>query len=301
MSGRPSWFATLPAAFLVFHMIGPAAVTAAEVETSKPIKLMHTNSSDTDFISRVFGGILREVGYNVEFVNIDYIAHYTALETGDLHLSTGVWDSTGWDILNDLVSGGKIVNFGSIGVEIREGWWYPAYLTESCPGLPSWEALKSEECVRSLATAETAPSARYVDAPVDWGTGAQELIEEKGLDFEVISAGSAIALITTLKSAVKAKESIIGWGYTPHWFIDNTQGGFVDFGGYAGNGFVWKLGNKELMSQVPIASRLLHLYALPTEAVADAMDRIDNGGESLSDVSQEWVTANRATWKAWLR
>lgn len=289
-------------AFLALTALASNAANAVEVETKEPIKLMYTNTSDSDFISYVFGEILEDVGYNVEYVNIDYFAHFAAVETGDLHLSTGAWDSTGWTTLNDLTSRGKVENYGSTGVEIQEGWWYPAYIKEACPELPSWTALKSEKCAASFATAETAPAGRFVDAPSDWGTGARELAESLGLNIEVISAGSAVALIATIKTSVEAGEPVIGYGYTPHWFIDSVDGGFIDFEqDYAGTGYVWKMGNKELMSQVPIASRLLHLYTLPTSAVASAMDRIDNDGESIKAVAREWVEKNRSTWQAWLR
>ena len=35
-------------------------------------------------------------------------------------------------------------------MKAKEEWWYPSYMTEKCPGLPNWEALKDEACARGL-------------------------------------------------------------------------------------------------------------------------------------------------------
>ena len=54
-------------------------------------------------------------------------------------------------------------------------------MKEKCPGLPNWEALKSEACAEAFSTAETAPKGRYLGGPVTWGGFDDERVEALGL------------------------------------------------------------------------------------------------------------------------
>lgn len=299
-----------------------APLPAAAVETSEPIKVILIDSSDADIMAYSFGTILERIGYNVEYVRIDYTAQIPALETGDVDVSTAIWDTTGWTNLTDAVGSGNVVNYGSTGVKVVEGWWYPAYLTESCPGLPDWEALKEEACVQALSTLETEPRGRFIDAPADWETDAQTRMDALGIPIEAVSSGSPVTLIATIQAAVDKKEPVMGWGFVPHWFFEKVEGGFVklpdgpdacyDDPAYGPNpdatfdcgytpGFVWKLGSAKLAEKAPEASRYLHLFQMTTSDVAEATDRIENGREDIADVAAEWVDAHSADWQGWIR
>lgn len=299
-----------------------AATPALAVETSEPIKVILIDSSDADIMAYSFGTILERIGYNVEYVRIDYAAQIPALETGDVDVSTSIWDTTGWANLTDAVGSGNVVNYGSTGVKVVEGWWYPSYLKESCPGLPDWEALKEPACAKALSTVETEPKGRFIDAPADWETDAQTRMDALGLPIEAVNSGSPVTLIATLQAAVEKKEPVIGWGFVPHWFFEKVDGEFVtlpdgpdacyDDPAYGPNpdatydcgytpGFVWKLGSAKLAVKAPEVSRYLHLFQMSTSDVAVATDRIENGGEDIEAVAAEWVDAHRADWTSWPR
>ncbi|WP_068115949.1 ABC transporter substrate-binding protein [Tropicimonas marinistellae] len=311
-------------ALLVMAAVGSSVVAcpALAVETAEPIRVILIDSSDADFIAYSFGTILAEIGYNVEFVRVDYTAQIPALETGDVDVSTAIWDTSSWPALNDAVSAGNVLNFGSTGVQVLEGWWYPSYVAELCPGLPDWTALKEPDCVQALATIETEPRGRYVDAPADWETDAQTRMDALGIDFEAMNSGSPVTLIATIKAAVDKQEPIIGWGYIPHWYFEKIEGEFVQLPpnadacyddpahgpnpdevfdcGYSA-GYVWKLGSAAFQAKAPDAARYLHLMSVSTSDVAEATDRIENGGEAIEDVAAEWVEAHRDAWTAWIR
>lgn len=312
------------------HLLATASVAAlalssplaAQENKTDPIKISIISSTDGDFLAYAYGGVLEEFGYNVKYVRVDYTAQLAALETGDLDVTTSIWDSTGWDNLIAAVQGGKVVNHGSTGVTVQEGWWYPDYLTESCPGLPDWTALKEPACVEALSTVETEPYGRFIDAPADWETDTQGRAEALGLELEAINSGSPVTMAAAMQSAVDKKEPVIGWGFVPHWFFQATPGGFVDLPahddacyddpawgvnpdmtldcGFA-SGFVWKLGTKGFNDRAPNAARLLHVFNVSTADVSEATDLVDNKGEDLEDVAKAWVEDHRAEWSGWLR
>ena len=298
-----------------------AAFGAANAaDTTKPISVATIDSSDADFIAYVYGGILEELGYNVEYLRIDYTAMISAIETSDLDVTTSIWDTTTWPAVMSAVNDGTAVNYGSTGVAVEEGWWYPLYMEEICPGLPDYTALNSDTCVAALATAETSPKGRYIDAPADWESDASTRLEALGLNYESINSGSIVSMVATVRSAVERKEPVFSWGYRPHWYFDDIPGAFVKLPapseacfddaavgpnpdatydcGYS-VGFVWKVASTEFSAKSPEAARILHLFQLSTAEVAAATGKIENDGVDVEVVAGEWIEANETIWQSW--
>ena len=132
---------------------------ASAAESSDPIKLTLHDWTGQLITTRLMGEALKAAGYNVEYVQADYLAQFPGLESGDLHVAMEIWQTTGKDALEASLKTGNTVDLGETGMEAKEEWWYPLYMKEKCPGLPSWEALKEPSCAEAFATAETAPDA----------------------------------------------------------------------------------------------------------------------------------------------
>ncbi len=292
----------------------------AQAQDAPVIKLTVINSSETDVPTYILGHVLARAGHEVEYVSADYTAGLTGLQQGDLHTFL-CWDTT-WDACQEAVATGDVINAGSSGIGVREGWWYPAYLEASCPGLPDYAALLQEGCVKALSTAETEPEAQFVAAPADWITYVDETIDAFGLPVQPITSGSSGALIATVKGAYDRKEPVMGWGYSPHWFFDKAEGNYVAFPAYepacftdpawgpipdkthdcaTPSGFLWKLMNREIALEAPGAARILYLFALDARTVADGMEKIDVDGQSYDQMAEDWVNANESVWRGWLR
>ena len=119
--------------------------------------------------SKIMGEVLKKAGYNVEYVQADYLAQFAGLKTGDLTLAMEIWATTGQEALDEAVASGKVENLGETGMVAKEEWWFPEYMKEKCPGLPNWEALKEPACAEAFSIAETAPKGRYLGGPGDLG------------------------------------------------------------------------------------------------------------------------------------
>ena len=291
----------------------------AEVESTDPIKLTLHDWSGQLINTQIMGAILEEAGYNVEYVQADYIAQFAGLKTGDLSLAMEIWATTGQEALDEAVASGNVVNAGETGMNAIEEWWYPLYMKERCPGLPDWTALQS--CAEAFATAETAPKGRYVGGPVTWGGFDEERVEALGLDFEVVHAGTDAALFAELESAYQREAPIMLWVYVPHWAPAKYEGEFVEFPPYSAEcysdpsvginpdmaydcgkprGPIWKAAWAGFADKWPGAWSAVQAYTLTNEEMSAMVAAVDLDGESIDDVVNAWMDDNEARWMGWI-
>ena len=292
---------TLKSALLLLGLFAaqPVGAAMAAPETREPVRVVFTGTSDSDFINAVYGEVLKQYGYRVKYVQSDYAAHYTALETGDIDISLGAWQTVP-EMTDKALASGKVVSYGPTGVKVTEGWWYSNSMKAKCPALPNWEALKDADCVKAVVTAETAPKGRFLDAPADWGVGSADFIKDKGLNLDAVNSGSGQALLASAKGALDRNEPYLGWGYEPNWVFSNAKGNFVERPGFHRDYDVLKLGNKEQNAKIPNAIAILKAYQMNAADVAVAMQQVDSGGLTAEGAAQDWMSKHEAVWKAWL-
>lgn len=292
---------------------------ALAVESNDPIKLTLHDWSGQLINTRIMGSILQEAGYNVDYVQADYIAQFAGLKTGDLHLAMEIWETTGREALDDATATGKVVNVGETGLMAIEEWWYPSYMKDRCPGLPNWEALK--DCAEEFATAETDPNGRYVGGPVTWGGFDDERVEALELDFEVVHAGTDAALFAELESAYQRQDPIVLWVYVPHWAPAKYDGEFVEFPPYSAEcysdpsvgvnpdmaydcgkprGPIWKAAWAGLQDKWPGAYDIISAYNINNDEMSAMVGKADLDGVEIETVVSDWMSANKDRWSGWI-
>ena len=300
-------------------LAGMAGVAMAQPESTDPIKLTLHDWSGQLINTQIMGSILEQAGYNVEYVQADYIAQFAGLKTGDLTLAMEIWATTGQEALDEATATGKVVNAGETGLQAIEEWWYPLYMKEKCPGLPDWQALKG--CAEVFSTAETAPKGRYVGGPVTWGGFDEERVEALELDFEVVHAGTDAALFAELESAYQRQAPIVLWVYVPHWAPAKYEGEFVEFPPYTPEcytdpsvgvnpnaaydcgkprGPIWKAAWAGMEGKWPGAFKAVQAYTLNNEEMSAMVGAVDLDGKSVDDVVAAWMDANKDRWQGWI-
>ena len=147
MTARASFLAGAVAAAL---LVGGAAQAQ---ESSDPIKITLNDWTGQFISSKIMGEVLKKAGYNVEYVQADYLAQFAGLETGDLDVAMEIWATTGQEALKAAVATGNVENIGETGMQAKEEWWFPEYMKEKCPGLPDWQALQGRGLRRGLLDA----------------------------------------------------------------------------------------------------------------------------------------------------
>jgi glycine betaine/proline transport system substrate-binding protein len=307
----------LGAAALALAVAAPAVAQ----ESADPIRLTLHDWTGQLITTELMGEVLKAAGYNVEYVQADYLAQFAGLETGDLHVAMEMWETTGREAMDAATATGKVVNLGPTGMQAKEEWWYPAYMAERCPGLPNWEALKEPACAEAFSTPETAPKGRYLGGPVTWGGFDEERVEALDLPFEVIHAGTDAALFAELESAIQREAPILLWVYAPHWAPAKYEGDWIEFPEYTAEcytdpawginpdmaydcgkpfGEIWKVAWAGLADKWPGAAKAVEAFTIGNDDMGAMITKVDLEGGTVSAVVAEWMAANEATWKGWI-
>jgi glycine betaine/proline transport system substrate-binding protein len=294
----------------------------AEPESNDPIKLTLHDWTGQLITTNLMAEILKKAGYNVELVQADYLAQFAGLETGDLHVAMEMWETTGREAMDAATATGKVEVLGPTGMKAKEEWWYPAYMAEKCPGLPNWEALKTDACAEAFSTPETAPKGRYLGGPVTWGGFDEERIEALDLPFEVIHAGTDAALFAELESAYQRQAPILLWVYAPHWAPAKYEGERIEFPEYTAEcytdpswgtnpdmahdcgkpfGEIWKVGWAGLKDKWPGAYEAIKAFTIDNDEMGAMITGVDLDGKSIDAVVAEWMTANESLWSEWIK
>lgn len=298
------------------------AGAAGAQESDDPIKLTLHDWTGQLITTQLMGDVLEKAGYNVEYVQADYLAQFAGLETGDLDVAMEIWETTGREAMDAATATGKVENLGPTGMKAKEEWWYPSYMKEACPGLPNWEALKDEACAEAFATAETSPKGRYLGGPVTWGGFDDERVEALDLPFEVIHAGTDAALFAELESAYQRQAPIMLWIYAPHWAPAKYEGEWVEFPtftaecysdpAWGGNpdmaydcgkpfGEIWKVAWSGVKDKWPGAYEAIQAFTIDNDEMGAMITKVDLEGMTVEAVADEWMAANEDRWSTWIK
>lgn len=295
-------------------MIFGASAHAAIPESQDPIKIAVNEWTGQHLSANIAASLLKKMGYNVELVTAGGLPQFTALAQGELHANPEVWDNSITDAYTKAVDSGDIVILGDLGLTPREGWIYPAYMEEKCPGLPSYKALY--ECAQAFANAETFPNGRLITYPADWGTRSKDVVEGIGLPFTPVAGGSEGAMIAELKSAFTAKEPILMMFWQPHWMFTEIDPKWVEWNPTdvecveekqekdTACGFnqakVSKIVSSDLIKKWPAAGRFLKQFTLTNAEQNQMILEVDQKGLKLKDVVAKWISENEKKWAKWV-
>ena len=302
------------ALFVFASMVGGNAVAADIPESDDPIKVILNDWTGQHVSTKIAGELLKEMGYNIEYVSAGAIPQHPGLAQGNLHVQTEVWTNNVGDLYPNLVEKGEIVVLGELGLEPKEGWIYPPYMEEKCPGLPGYEALY--ECAQAFASAETFPKGRLITYPADWGTRSRDIVASIDMPLEPVPGGSEGAMVAELKAAYAAEEPIIMMFWQPHWMFADFDFNWVEWNAVDGEcveetqskdtacGFQQASVDKVVWGgfeeKWPAAFKMLTSYQISNDDENKAILEVDNKGRDIDEVVAEWLENNKSTWEPWI-
>jgi glycine betaine/proline transport system substrate-binding protein len=286
---------------------------------NEPIKLAINEWTGQHVSTRIAGGILERMGYQVEYVTAGAVPQFAALADGTIHMQPEVWTNNVGDVYPKAIEKGQIIELGLLGLNNREGWIYPKYMEQMCPGLPAMEALLA--CTEKIATTDTFPNGRVVAYPADWGTRTADLIQVMDMPLSAVPGGSEGAMVAELKAAVTKKEPLVMMFWAPHWVLSEVDVGWVEivpsyepachedaswgpnpnathdcaFAQAAVTKSVWA----GVQDKWPAAYAFMEQYQLSGADQQVMMKAIDVDGQKLDDVVAAWIDGNQSTWKPW--
>lgn len=287
----------------------------ASADSSDPIRIPINEWTGQHITAHITGTLFKKAGYEVEYVTAGAVPQFAAIAQGDLHLQPEVWTNNVGDIYPKAVDSGDIVVLGQLGLQPQEGWLFPPYMKEKCPGLPAYEALY--ECAQAFAAADTFPKGRLITYPADWGTRSKDVVGQIDLPFEPVAGGSEGAMIAEAKSAVATRDPMLMMFWQPHWIHaemdlewvawDAADGECIEEAGQTRGsacGFqqasIDKIAYKGFAENYPGAFALYDAMSLDNDVQNALMLEIDQKGRDLEEVVAEWIAANEATWTPWV-
>ncbi len=301
---------------MLFALCG--VTRAAEMgATDEPIKIAINEWTGQHVSANIVGGILEKMGYAVEYVTAGAVPQFAALAEGSIHVQPEVWTNNVGEIYPKALEDGSILELGLLGLNNREGWIYPKYMEETCPGLPAMQALL--DCGDKIATTDTFPNGRVVSYPADWGTRTADLIKTLGLPLTAVPGGSEGAMVAELKAAVARNEPLVMMFWAPHWVLSEVEVGWVDitpayepachddpswgpnssathdcdFAQAAVTKSVWG----GMPDKWPAAFEFIKQFELSGADQQLMMKDIDVDGKDMKGVVNAWIAANESVWK----
>lgn len=258
--------------------------------------------------------ILEEQGTEVELVEIDENAQWSGLASGDIDAQLEVWTSGHADNIQTYVDeAGQVVMAGELGVVGEIGWFIPSYLLEEHPELETWEGLQDN--AELFSTAETGDAGQFLAGDPSFVSWDEHIIENLGLNFEVVQSGSEAALLSTLESTYEREEPLLFYFWTPHWAHEVFDLSMVELPphdeeceelpeeeracGYPAEDLM-KAFNAGLEEESPEIHAFLDAFTLENEDQDQVTAAMEQEGMAPEEAAQQWVDENRDRWEAWL-
>ena len=205
-------------------------------KAADPIRIPVLNWSSQIVMANVMAQAFEELGYDVELVPAESATRYEAVRVGELHVAHETWESTMALPFYEAMDKGGLIDAGSHDLITFEEMGIPNWVIEEglCPGLPSWEALKSPECAANFATPDSDGKGRWLEGPYEWHTEVMpNRLKGLGIDdlWMVKFAGTADALWAELEAAKKEGRGTIIFNWSPN-FTDAAGFTFIEFPPY---------------------------------------------------------------------
>jgi glycine betaine/proline transport system substrate-binding protein len=294
--------------------------TAAAPSGDKPtIRLIENTWPASELNVAVAANILQnQLGYPVEIISLDEQAQWDALAGDDADASLEVWPSGHGERIAQYIDEQKVVeNGGELGVVGRIAWYVPQYVVDTNPALASWEGFKDPAVAKEFATAETGDKGTFFAGPLGWTQYDQQIIDQLGLNFQVINTASEEALLAQMSSKYARQDPILFYFYVPHAIF--TQYDLVDVklpectveehAAKVGEEKVdcaypedrlLKILNPKLKDSAPEAYALLKNFNYTTDDQIEMLGLLAEG-KTVEEAAQAWVDAHGDTWQAWLK
>ena len=296
------------------------SVAAVAVESKDPIKLTIHDWTGQYITTHIMGAVLDEMGYNVEYVQADYIAQFAGLEAGDLHVAMEMWETTGKDAMEASLATGKTVDLGETGMVAIEEWWYPDVHEGGVPwaarlecaqrvhgsvrhaGDPSEGTLSRRSGhlgrLRRRARRRTRPRLRGRARRHRCGAVRRARIRDsaKGTDpaldlYAALGAHQVRGRVGRFPRYTDECYKDPKWGMNPDKAYDCGKP----------RGWIKKVGWKGGEEKWPNAYQAVRNFQITNQEMGEMVGRVDLEGKSVDEVVAAWMAENKDNWMAWTK
>ncbi|MBT6510042.1 MAG: ABC transporter substrate-binding protein [Rhodospirillaceae bacterium] len=312
------------------RIIAAGALTwfmAAPALAAEPIRIAENDWTGNLIDINVAKIILEEhMGMEVELIFADYTGQWAGLAVGDLDVSMEIWPSFSFDAHEEWIDEkGAVEVIGDLGVFAKAGWYVPTYVIEgdaergidaAAPDLKTHEDLN--QYAELFSRAETSGKGFYLSGVQTWEAHDEERIDNLGLNYMNVYAGSEGALVAEIESAYAKGEPLIMYMWTPHWvlaaydltevelpaYTDECYGiGQEEPGDFAcdfPSEMTYNVARVGFKDENPEAYAFFQNMTLSSDIQQEMLLLVDVEGNSVDEAVRIWMAANEDTWKAWI-
>jgi glycine betaine/proline transport system substrate-binding protein len=125
------------------------------------------------------------------------------------------------DLKKQYIDDKKVaVELGITGNRGVIGWYVPPWLAKKYPDITDWQNLN--KYATQFKTSESGSQGQLLDGDPSFVTNDEALVTNLKLNYKVVYAGSEAALIQSFKDAETNKKWVIGYFYSPQWFLSEV-------------------------------------------------------------------------------
>jgi glycine betaine/proline transport system substrate-binding protein len=254
----------------------------------------------------------KELGFKVEYKELAEQVSWEGFESGDVDAIVENWGHA--DLIKTYVTDkGVAVAAGSTGIDGIIGWFVPPWMKTEYPDITDWTKLNGY--AEMFKTSESGDKGQFLAGDPSFVTSDAGIINGLDLDFQVVYAGSEAALIEAFRKAEQNKTPLIGYFYSPQWFLNEvplvkidlppyTDGCDADAENitcdYAPYSPLDKYISKNLEDKAPRAAQFIKNFQWSAEHQNTVSNYITNDGMTRAAAAEKWVKENEAVWKAWI-
>jgi glycine betaine/proline transport system substrate-binding protein len=261
----------------------------------------------------VVGYLLKEeLGFDVEYKELAEQVSWEGFESGEVDAIVENWGHA--DLIQTYVTDkGVAVAAGSTGVDGIIGWYVPPWMATEYPDITDWNNLNKYADL--FKTSESGDKGQFLAGDPSFVTSDAGIINGLDLNYEVVYAGSEAALIEAFRKAEEQKTPLLGYFYSPQWFLNEvplvkidlppwTEGCDADPENitcdYAPYSPLDKYISKNLEDKAPRAAEFIKNFQWTAEDQNTVSNYITNEQMDREAAGKKWADENEDVWKAWI-
>lgn len=270
-------------------LAGAATLAGCGGDAGKTADLAYVNWAEGVAYTHLAKVILEDkMGYKVKITAADVGPAYTAVANGDMDAFMETWLPT---LHKDYVDkyGDQIEDLGHVYENTQNGLVVPDYVTIDAISEINEHADKFDGQIIGI------------DAGAGIMTTTEQVIEEYGLDVELVSS-SGPAMTAALQDAISKEEWVMVTGWRPHWMFGRWDLKFLE----QDEAQIWSPGNIHIMGRLglkddkPELAEFLGNMFFTDEQLADLMLKVRESDEDIEVVVRQWMNENEELIESWI-
>ena len=158
----------------------------------------------------------QRLGCTVTTKNLDEQVSWQGFGSGEVDVVLENWGHE--DLAKKYITQQKVAqDFGPNGNIGKIGWYVPPWLVKAHPDITNWRNLNKYADL--FKTSESGGKGQLLDGDPGFVTNDAALVKNLDLDYKVVFSGSETALIQAFRQAERKKKPVIGYFYSPQWFL----------------------------------------------------------------------------------